>query len=84
MSINRDFSAFFLFPRKRKKKKKIWDEMLFVKNGGFHRASNIIVIEAVSFLFSNISKLALPPFCCLSDRHSSREKKGRVVGFRGQ
>ena len=31
--------------------------MLFVKNGGFHRASNIIVIEAVSFLFSNISKI---------------------------
>ena len=48
--------------------------MLFVKNGGFHRASNIIVIDA--FLFSSISKLALPPFCCLSDRHSDRGEKG--------
>ena len=34
---------------------------------------NIIVIDAL--LFSSISKLALPPFRCLSDRHSDREEK---------
>ena len=52
--------------------------MFFVSNRDFHRAPNVIVIDADSFplYFRIFRKLALPPFCCLSDRHSSREKKG--------
>ena len=82
VSINRDFSAFSLFPKKKEPEKEIWGEMFFVSNRDFHRAPNIIVIDADSFffIFEYLEDWLCRRFAVWVIGTRVERKKGRVVG----